>query len=213
MDQMTLSADARTKLKSGASRKLRREGSIPAIVYGHGDPISITVDAREFTNAFKIVGESHILSLSIDGVSRDVLIKDYQRDLLTGQFHHVDFYEFERGKTLRTSVPVRLEGSSTGVRAGGVLGQPLHELDIECLPKDIPEGFTIDISALEIGDSVHVSDMAIPDGVRVLNNEDQVVVLVSAARAEEVEEEEEAEAGELEGEAAEGEEPEPEEEG
>ncbi len=204
MDQLTLGASNRTELKTGASRRLRAAGRVPAIIYGHRDPQPVVVDANDFANAFKIVGESHILSLQVDGESYDVLVKDYQRDILTGHFIHVDFYEIEAGTALRTSIPVRLEGTALGVKEGGVLGQLLHELDIECLPKDIPDGFHVDISSLNIGDSVHVTDLAVPEGVRVLNNEDQVVVLVSAMRAEEAEEPEGEEAEEAEG--AEGEE-------
>lgn len=200
MDQLTLRASSRAEKKTGAARRLRAAGSIPGIIYGHREPKPVAVGANDFANAFKVVGESHILSLDVDGESYDVLVKDYQRDLLTGHFIHIDFYEIEAGRTLRTSIQIRLEGSAPGVREGGVLGQYLYELDIECLPKDIPDGIEVDISELDIGDSVHVAGLTIPESVRVLSNEDQVVVQVSAARAEEEllpeGEEEEGEEGE-----------------
>ncbi|MFW6313777.1 MAG: 50S ribosomal protein L25 [Spirochaetota bacterium] len=202
MEQKTLSAAARSELKTGAARRLRRAGKIPAVIYGHREPVSVTLDAVEFGREFKIISESQIVQVTVDGEHYDCLIKDYQEDILTGFVEHIDFFEIEAGKTLRTHISVHLNGSPRGVREGGILEQPLYELEVECLPRDIPETFQVDVSGLEIGDSLHVADIPMPEGVRLLTNEDQVVALVATARLE-VEEPEEGAEEEV-GEEAEG---------
>ena len=139
-------------------------------------------------------------------VNIDVLIKDYQEDLLKGRIIHIDFYEIEKGKLLKTRVPVHLEGTAIGVKEGGVLEHLLHEIDVECLPKDLPKSFQIDISDLKAHHSIHIKDIEAIEGVKILNPLDQVVCLieVKAAVEEEVEEvEEEAALEEEEAEEAE----------
>ncbi|MFW5685786.1 MAG: 50S ribosomal protein L25 [Spirochaetota bacterium] len=204
MEQKTLSADARRELKTGAARRLRRAGKIPAVIYGHRDPVPVTIDALEFIREFKIISESQIIQLTVDGESYDVLIKDYQEDILTGAVEHIDFFEIEAGKALRTHIGIHIHGSPVGVRQGGVLEQPLHEVEIECLPKDIPGSFQVDVTKLDVGESIHVGDLEAPEGVRILTNDDQVITLVAMPRLEEEPETEEEEA--LEREVAEGEE-------
>ena len=193
MEQKTLQADPRTELRSAASRRLRRAGKIPAVIYGRQEPVSITLDAHEFRKQFRVISESQIIQLTVDGKSHDVLIKDYQEDIITGTLKHIDFYEVEAGKMLRTNVAVHIEGSAIGAREGGILEHQLHSLEVECLPKDIPDAFIVNVEELEVGHSLHVSDVLIPEGVKILNGLDQVVVIVAAARAEIVEEEEELE--------------------
>ena len=201
MEQKTLVGEKREELKKGASRRLRKLGKIPAIIYGHTGSHPIIVDEHEFSTKFHRVSENTIINITIDKDEYDVLVKDFQENILTGKITHIDFYEIERGKVLRTRVPVRLEGVSPGVREGGVLEHQLHELEIECLPKDLPESVIIDISILNIGDSIHVSDVTPPEGVKYLNAEEYVIVSVSHRKAEEVEETEEE--GLIEGEEAE----------
>jgi large subunit ribosomal protein L25 len=198
MEQRTLSAQVRSERKTGAARRLRRAGRIPAIVYGHRDPVAISLDAHEFEQQIKAPTESQIIRLTVDGESYDVLLKDYDQDILTGRFQHIDFYEIEQGKVLRTHVAIHLEGSAIGAREGGILEQLLHELDIECLPKDIPSSIRVDISHLEVGHSIHVADLVVPDEVKVLTSPDQVVALVAVARVEVEPVEEEVEGEELE---------------
>ncbi len=195
MEQKTLQAETRTELKSAASRRLRRAGKIPGIIYGSQDPVSIMLDAHEFRKQFQVISESQIIRLTVDGKDHDVLIKDYQEDIITGALKHIDFYEIEKGKMLRTNVALHIEGSAIGAREGGILEHQLHSIEVECLPKDIPDGFSVNVEELDVGHSIHVSGIAIPKGVKILNNLDQVVVIVAAARAEieEAEEEEEIE--------------------
>ena len=130
-------------------------------------------------------------------VNRDVLMKSYQVDAVSDRIIHVDFYQFDAGKIVRTHVPIHLQGSPVGVREGGLLETLLHELEIECLPADLPEVVTIDISDLEIGQSRRAGDIAVSEAVRVMNASDQIVCLVAhraaAVEIEEVEAEEAAE--------------------
>lgn len=199
MEQKTLQAEPRTELRSAASRRLRRVGKIPGVVYGSHEPMSIVLDAKEFRHQFKVISESQIIRLTVAGEEHDVLIKDYQEDIITGTLNHIDFYEIEKGKMLRTNIAVHVKGSAIGSREGGILEHQLHSVEIECLPKDIPDALVVDVEELDIGDSLHVADIPVPDGVKILNSLDQVVVIVAAARAEIVAEEEE----ELEGEEGE----------
>ncbi len=210
MEGKTLATELRQERKKGAARRLRRNGRIPAVVYGHENAIPVSIDAVEFTRKFKHISESTIIKLEAADQTFEVLIKDYQIDVLKNRVLHLDFYEITAGQALTTNIPVHVHGSPVGEREGGIFEHPLYELEIECLPKDIPEDLQVDVSNLEIGDSIHVGDLTPPDGVKILTNEDQIVALVSAPQAEEEpaegEEEEEAAAEAGEEEAAEGEE-------
>ena len=204
MEQKTLSADVRSELKTAAARRLRRTGKIPAIIYGHREPVPVAIDGLDFNRKFKALSESQIIRITVDGEPYDCLIKDYEEDILTGELKHIDFFEIEAGKALRANISIHLTGSAAGVREGGILEQPLHEVEVECLPQDLPDSFQVDISGLAIGESVHVAQLSPPEGVKILTHEDQVIALVAAARLEveepteeeEIEEGEEAEVGE-----------------
>ncbi len=213
MEQKTLTAHTRKEFGSADSRRQRRNGMIPAVIYGHGEPQGLLIEAHEFNTKFMKVSESTIINLKVDGDSHDVLIRDYQEDTISGAITHVDFYEIERGKTLRTNVGLQLTGAAVGIREGGILESFVHELEVECLPKDLPEGIDLDIANLELGHSLHVRDIEAPAGVNILNSQDQVVCTVAHKKieVEEVAEELEEEEGAVEGEegeeeAAEGEE-------
>jgi large subunit ribosomal protein L25 len=185
MEAKKLNVEARTqKRKSGAGR-LRREGKIPAVIYGHIDPMNIAVDAHEFRSTFKRISENTIIELKLPSGSHEVLVKDYQRDNITGEILHIDFYEFKKGVALRTRVPLRLTGNPIGVKEGGILETLLHFVEVECLPKALPEELVGEIAELNIGNALHIKDLPIPEGVRVINNLDQVVCLVAHRMAEE----------------------------
>lgn len=201
MEERVLEAQPRESRKKGPAGRLRRAGRIPAVIYGHTEPKAVSVDAKEFYGLFRHISESTIITLKADGEDVEVLIKDYDEDLRTNTINHVDFYAIQAGALLRTHIGIHLEGSPKGVREGGVLEQQLHDVEIECFPKDIPEhALSVDVTGLEIGDSIHVSDIPEPPGVTFLTGGDHVVALVNATR-EEVVEEEAAEEG-VEGEAA-----------
>ena len=205
MEQKTLTAHSRKVFGSADSRRQRRNGMIPAVVYGRGEPQGLLVEAHEFNTKFMTVSESTIIDLQVDGNSHDVLIRDYQEDTISETITHVDFYEIERGKALRTNVGLHLNGAAVGIREGGILESFVHELEVECLPKDLPEGIEVDITNLELGHSIHVRDIEAPSGVEILNSQDQVICTVAHKRAEieEVPEELEEEEAALEGEEGE----------
>jgi len=191
MVRKSLSVKERKEFGSAASRRSRRAGLIPAVVYGHNESRHFLVNKREFNASFRHISESEIITLKLDEGEIQVLIKDYQFNILRDELHHLDFYEIEMGKVLRTHVPIVLQGTPIGVREGGILEAPLHELDIECLPKDLPEKITVDISNVQGSSALHVSDLTPPENVKILTHSDQVVVAVTHVRAE-IEETEEA---------------------
>jgi large subunit ribosomal protein L25 len=195
MGQVVLSAKKKKKKGSSVSRRLRRSGRIPAILYGRsGNAITIDLDAQEFSRGVRNISESTIVKVEVDGKSYDAFVKDAQRNIVDGNIIHVDFYEVESGVVLRARVSLHLKGNPIGVREGGILEFPLHEIEVECLPKDLPERIEIDVSELKANQSLHVRDIPLAEGVRVLTGVDQVVALVKFAKVEAVATPTEAEA-------------------
>jgi len=148
-----------------------------------------------FARKFKVVTENTIIKLELGKKVLEVLVKAIDEDIVTESVKHLDFYEFEKGKVLKTHVPVHLVGTAVGTREGGSIEQKLNELEVECLPKDLPEAIEIDVSDLAMGASIHVSTASVPKGVHILNSGDQTIVVVTAPKAMTVEtESEDAEA-------------------
>ncbi|MDR3276421.1 MAG: 50S ribosomal protein L25 [Treponema sp.] len=185
MSQVVFAAKKRTNAGSAASRQMRRSGRVPAVIYGHsGEAIAIDLDAAEFVAGIKGISESTIVKVAIDGQARDAFVKDTQRNILDGQILHVDFYEVEGNTVLRARVPLLIQGNPIGVRDGGVLETPLRDIEVECLPKDLPERIKVDISNLRTNQSIHARDLVLGDGVRLLSGADRVVALVKFAKEE-----------------------------
>jgi large subunit ribosomal protein L25 len=185
MSQVVLAARSRTAKGSAEARRIRRTGRIPAVVYGRsGNSLAIDLDGREFSNQVKNISESTIVKLEVEGKTYEAFVKDAQRSITEGNILHVDFYEVESGVALRARVSLHLAGTPAGVREGGILESPLHEIEVECLPKDLPERIEIDISELKVNQSFHVRDIKLGEGVRLISNGDQVVALVKYAREE-----------------------------
>ncbi|MDR2134164.1 MAG: 50S ribosomal protein L25 [Treponema sp.] len=185
MSQVVLSARNRQGTGSAQARRMRRGGRIPAVLYGRaGKAISIDLDAQEFANQVKSISESTIVKVDVEGKPYDAFVKDTQRNIVNGSIVHIDFYEVESGTALRARVSIHLKGNPVGVREGGVLESPLHEIEVECLPKDLPERIEVDISGLKANQSFHVRDIPLAEGVRLVSNPDQVVALVKFAKAE-----------------------------
>jgi len=183
MGKVVLSARNRQSKGSVEARKIRRSGRIPAVLYGRsGKAISIDLDALEFANGIKNISESTIVKVEVDGKSYDAFVKDTQRNIIDGNILHVDFYEVESGIALRARVSINLKGNAIGVREGGVLEFPLHEIEVECLPKDLPERIEIDISTLGLNQSIHVRDIPLANTIRLISASDQVVALVKYAK-------------------------------
>jgi large subunit ribosomal protein L25 len=164
---------------------MRRSGRIPAVLYGRtGKAVSLDLDALEFSRSVRSISESTIVKVEVEGKSYDAFVKDTQRNIIDGNILHVDFYEVESGVVLRARVSLHLKGNPIGVREGGNLENPLHEIEVECLPKDLPERIDVDISNLKVNQSLHVRDIPLGEGVKVLSAADQVVALVKFAKIE-----------------------------
>jgi large subunit ribosomal protein L25 len=193
MSQVVFAARNRTNAGSGEARRIRRAGRIPAVVYGRsGKALSIDLDALEFANNIKGISESTIVKIEVDGKTHEAFVKDTQRNIMDGAILHVDFYEVESDTTFRARVSVHIHGTPVGVREGGILESPLHEIEVECLPKDLPERIDVDVSELKVNQSIHVRDLNLGEGVRLISGGDQVVALVKFAKAETAAAEEEA---------------------
>lgn len=178
MEQKTLVGKMRATGKS-VNRSLRRNGEIPCVIYGHNEPVSVAISAQEFNTKFKVVSENVIIKLAVDKNSYDVLVKDFQEDIITGKVMHIDFFEIEKGKVLKTNVPFHPTGSPVGVREGGLFEILVHEIEVECLPANIPDQITIDVAELKIGQSIHVKDLPQFENVKYLISSDQVVCVVT----------------------------------
>lgn len=168
-DKKALSARLRTAdFGSAGSRRLLRNGEIPAVIYGKAEPLHVIINAHEFEMKKSGFSESTLITLHVDGEKdHSVFVKTYQEDLLRRCIHHIDFFEVTAGHTVRTHVRVELDGNPIGCRAGGVLDQVIHELEIECLPKDLPEVIKADVSALDINEAFRVDQLQLPAGVKV----------------------------------------------
>jgi len=188
MSQVILSARSRESKGSGEARRIRRAGRIPAVLYGRsGKAISIDLDAMEFSGRVKNISESTIVKVEVDGKPYDAFVKDTQRNIINGDILHVDFYEVKSDALLRARVSIQLKGNAIGVREGGVLEFPLHEIEVECLPKDLPERIELDISNLGVNQAIHVRNIPLSEAIRVISAADHVVALVKYAREEKTE--------------------------
>jgi large subunit ribosomal protein L25 len=186
MASAQLSAMARDNGGKGVARKLRGQGRVPAVVYGHGrDPQPLSINTRELERLLDhIAAESTVIDLDIEGRPSRTLIREIQRHPFKRQILHVDFQELVAGEKISVSVPIVLVGVPDGVRMdGGILDQTMRELEIEVDPSNIPNHVEVDVTKLKIGESVHVREIAMPEGVEVLDDEDASVCVVSAPRA------------------------------
>lgn len=207
MDFLNINAKQRTTKGNGPARVLRREGQIPAILYGpENEPTSIAVDAHELELLLKTSRADQIfVNLAIDGGGeRKALLKELQRHPVSGQYLHADFYEVAMDRKIRVRVPVTTRGKSQGVEMGGMLQIIRRELEVLCLPNDIPDVIEIDITELDMGESVHVEDIPLEGDVEIPHEVNFTILTILSGRKveEEAEELEEGEEAEVEAEAA-----------
>jgi large subunit ribosomal protein L25 len=204
-----LNAEPRSDTGKGASRRLRRAGKVPAIMYGGGkDPESLTLSHNEIIrNLEHEAFYSHILTIKVGGSETQTILRDLQRHPSKPSIMHMDLQRISATEKLKTHAPLHFVGDDTapGVKAGGLVSHDLTEAQIECLPKDLPEYIEVDISGMEIGDALHLSDLKVPEGVTLVElargeGHDLAVVSIHTKRI--VEEVEEAPAAEGEAEAA-----------
>ena len=205
-ERIRLEVRERETLGSRSSQRLRRGGLIPGVLYGRGKkPHAIAVPERDLRNALSGSHGLHaILDVVLDGqkTTHSSVLKDYQTDPLRGRLTHVDLHEVKLDEPIHAHVLVELVGESPGVKLGGVLTQLVREVNVEALPLEVPERIELDVGAMEMGDALRVSDLVVPEAVKLLD--DPETLLVSVAVPKLVVEEEEVEEGveAVEGEAA-----------
>jgi large subunit ribosomal protein L25 len=179
MAEHTLNTLKREHTGKEVIKKIRMKGYIPAVLYGHKGNKNLSVRATDFEALFEEIGEHSIITLNMENEEpTEVIVKDFQVDPVKRTVIHVDFFEIDREKVLRTAVPVKTEGVPSGVKKGGILEVFIRDVEIECLPRNIPDFLSLNIDNLEIGDSLHVRDLQVPETIRILSNPEQVVLIV-----------------------------------
>lgn len=195
-------AEIRTDMGKGASRRLRREGKVPAVLYGAGkEAVALTLEHDKVNNAADHEGfYSNILTLTIDGKKVEAIVKDMQRHPYKLKLIHLDFQRVDAKQELHTSVPLHFLNEEDAQKAGGVIVHHLNDVEITVLPKDLPEFIEVDLAGMNVGDNVHLTDLKLPSGVTLVEltkgeDHDQVVVTVSAKKTESDESDDDAESG------------------
>ncbi len=188
MQSLTLSAHKRKEVGKGVARGLRRKGFIPAVIYKGGSSMPIQLPAKEFLHFIsKTAGEQVVVNLDLSDETRQALLKDYQVDPIMGTLLHADFQEISATESIRVMVHIVISGEAIGVkRDNGILQYGLRDVEIECLPNNIPGHIDIDVSNMGIGQSIHVSDLKLGEGVRILTDPDELIVTVTALKGEAV---------------------------
>lgn len=188
MEAVTLTAASRTNTGKGAARSLRRDGRIPAVIYGHGrDPLALDLDSRSVGRMLDIIGgETVLIDVAIDGAAPvQAIVREVQRNpVRRSDVIHLDLYAVVAGEPIVVDVPVHLVGTPDGVRnQGGVVDHHLHRLSIKCLPRNIPESVQVDITHLKVGEAIHARDLSVPNA-EIQQDDDVSIVGVLAARIE-----------------------------
>ena len=194
MEKVIIEANERKTINKRSRNSLRNEGRVPGVLYGSRmEPIPIDV-TRLKINPLVFTAKTNLISLKLDGHEEyECVIKDVQFDPVTDEVVHFDLIGLTRGEKIQLEVPIKLLGNAVGVKEGGLLQESMHKLSIECLPKDIPQSLELEVTELNIGDSIHVSDLNF-ENITILNPENTIVVSVVLPKVEiEVEEVEEGE--------------------
>jgi large subunit ribosomal protein L25 len=192
MQSITLDVQPRETGKT-ATKAVRREGLVPCVLYGvHTDPVHFAVETLALRPLI-FTTETYRVALSLDGDDHEAILKQVDFHPVTDQPLHADFLALTAGETLTMTIPVRLEGTPRGVKAGGILSQPLSAIEIRALPKDIPGHISIDVSALEVGESLHVDELDFGDAIELLTDPARTIATVTAPKAVAVDDEEAAE--------------------
>ncbi len=191
MKDLVIQAEQRDMLGKNANRRLRTTGKIPAVVYGHGfEAVSVAVDPKDIHRILHSEsGHNTIFKLQLPDVTKDVLIRDYQLDPVKGHLLHADFQTVAMDEVMVFEVPIEAVGNSIGVKNGGILDIVLREIELECLPSDVPDSLEVDVTALDIGDVIRVEDLKFDSTKITLLSEPDLVVLNIASPAVEEEEE------------------------
>jgi len=182
LETLEIQVEARDKQRKRDARRLLRSGKIPAILYGPKTAaVSLALDKKEFSRRVAGLQGSHLVRLKSGAATladKVALVKDMQFHPISGDVIHADFYEVDLTAKIQVHVPLHFVGKAVGITRGGILQPIVREIEVECLPLDIPEFFDVDVTALDIGDSVHIEDLQMPDGVASLAEENMALVAV-----------------------------------
>lgn len=190
MAELSLEVARREETGKGVARRLRQAGKVPAVVYGgHKEPVAITVDRKTVSELVQKsehgIRSIFLLKMSGSDQQRHAMIKELHINPVNRQMTHIDFVRVVMDEVVKVVVPVHVTGTSTGVKnGGGILEFQVRELHIECLPGQIPDSIDIDVSGLDVHDAIRISELKVPEGVKVLDDEDRVVVSCQLPRAE-----------------------------
>ena len=182
----SLSATARDGAGTGNARKLRQNGQVPAVIYGHGrEPQSLTINTREVE---KLLGQfsagSTVIELNVNGAKSNTLIREIQRHPVNRSIVHIDFQQLVAGEKITVSIPLRFTGTADGVRnSGGILEETMHQVHLRVDPSIIPDHIDVDVTPLTIGHSFHISDLKLPEGVTILDDASATVCVCAAPQA------------------------------
>ena len=184
MEKVLINAQKRTKIDKAARSFLRSEGKVPAVFYSkHHEPIPVEISERAI-HPLVFTAKTHLITLNIEGHEElECIIKDVQFDPVTDKIVHLDLLGLQKGEKIQLEIPVQLVGSAIGIKEGGVLQHVLHKLQIECLPSDIPEHISVDVSELKLGHAIHVSDLSL-EKYTVLNSAESIIASVTHPKVE-----------------------------
>ena len=189
METLEIQANARPVGSKNQARRLRRSGKIPAVLYGPKTPsVALELDKKDFSTRVALLEGSHLVRLksSVPALAEKVaLVKEMQFHPISGDVTHADLYEVDLAARIQVQVPLRFVGKAAGVTRGGILQPIVREIEVECLPLDIPAFFSVDVSALDIGDSIHVEEIQMPEGVTSVFESNFAVVTVVTPTVEE----------------------------
>ncbi len=197
MEKIVINATKRT-VKGKQVGTLRREGKLPGVIYGHKvEPIAIVMDQKESTHILNSVTSSSIIQINLEGVEYSTLVREKQKDYLKNRYIHIDFQAVSQTEKIRADVGIEFINVAPAVKDfSAVIVEGMTKVEVEALPKDLPERFTVDLAQLkEIGNSVYVKDLAVPAGVHILDAAEEMIVMAAAPAAEEAEPEAPAEEG------------------
>lgn len=188
MSEKLLVAELRKEKGKNQAYRLRQSGFIPAVLYSHGKTEDLKISKAEFFKLFKgHISESVIFDINISDKKEDAehmaFVKDYQKNPVTGEILHLDFFKVTKGEKIHTTVALNIIGNAVGVKHGGILEISEREIAIECLPKDLKEKIDVDITNLDVGDSIHAIDLNIGEGIKLMINEDAIIASVVTPKA------------------------------
>lgn len=186
MEKFILNAEKRERTGKGIARQLRNKGIIPCVIYKNGQSTPVQIFTKELYPFMNIATKEKLfVTLKLDGQEKQAILKDYQVDPVTGKLLHVDFMEVSATEKIRVTVPVVLIGEPIGVKQDkGVLQHGISEIEIEAIPEKIPGHIEVDVSLLEIGDVLHVSDIKFEEGIKVISNPEEVIATVTLEEEE-----------------------------